>query len=315
MIFLLIFFHKNNLRIWVKKNIFYLKDNQLNAKQLKHNYFNTDNPMKKNKFKSSILNTDLAINRRSFTNTNVTKKVVRFADALGLELESIITLSQMDETNRRLKLKHNSLRNSTKANYQNYVNIDYHTNPSQTKQNDNISYGEFARDLYQKRDQLTNTNQYQQQQQHHQLNQNNFYLNDTMNKITFSGLDSNPVTINTHVPNNNNTNNNGNGGSVSRQNKSNENISSLNYINKQNQYFSNRFGEDLNPLKYSPINQNLSSNGNSDRDETSSSNSSDVLVEKNLSTQLATQMFISEQVNHTPIFKNKIYTKFKCFLV
>ena len=63
--------------------------------------------MSRTKFKSSILNTDLAASRRSFS---ASKKVVRFADALGLELESIITLSQMDETNRRLKMKNESHR-------------------------------------------------------------------------------------------------------------------------------------------------------------------------------------------------------------
>ena len=75
-------------------------------------------------FKSSLTNTNFnsnnnESNRRSFSAVN-SKKVVRFADALGLELENIITLNQMDaNTVRKLKLVRNL--NPNLNLYQNYV--------------------------------------------------------------------------------------------------------------------------------------------------------------------------------------------------
>jgi hypothetical protein len=266
----------------------------------KYDYINSSNTMSRTKFKSSILNTDLAANRRSFS---ASKKVVRFADALGLELESIITLNQMEETNRRLKLKNeHHLKSSTapkthqqtqhsnhSSNNNNYVNIAYEAK---------TSYGEFARELYQKDNKVnanltTNNfekmpvNQYQNDFKHQQA-----YLNEIMSQMSLGNTGANGFSIGgdakvgstTDVLTLNNTNI-----PVIKRNKTNEN--SFNYMSKQNLNFNKRLSEDLNnvnsSLKYNLAPQNnLSSNGNSDRDETSSNSSDQLNQEKNFSNQV-----------------------------
>jgi hypothetical protein len=267
--------------------------------------------MSRTKFKSSILNTDLAASRRSFS---ASKKVVRFADALGLELESIITLSQMDETNRRLKMKNESHRKiSTTPKTQNqqqqiqsnnitsnnnYVNINYETT---------TSYGEFARELYQKDNSNTGlaTNSSEKSpvnQYHNGFIHQQTYLNDIMNQISLGnggasgakvGGDANVGSITDVL-----TLNNANPMVVVRRNKTNESINNLSFSNKHNQYFHKRLSEDLNNVnsnlnfKFAPQN-NLSSNGNSDRDETSSNSSDQVNQEKPINTQF----YVNDKLN------------------
>jgi hypothetical protein len=90
-------------------------------------------------------------NRRSFSASNA-KKVVRFADALGLELESTITLNQMDYIPiRRLKQNGANTTPNSFSNYNVYQNsFNYNGN---FNNNNNNNFSEFIeKDFYKNKD-------------------------------------------------------------------------------------------------------------------------------------------------------------------